>query len=204
LRRHVVDFAAVDEAGKRWLMEHATAVVYPSAYEGFGLVPFEAAEAGVPCFFAPEAALGELLPQRSALLVPWDVEASAERCAEVLSDPDARRAHVDLLRVAGAPLTWGRTARDLLALYREAIDSPPRDARVVVGDLVGLKLEMRELQERGTYDADMLGLMAEGGTIPQDLRRPLLAIANRRLPRALFFGPLRALYRLARLGRRSR
>ena len=204
LRRHVIDVAAVDEAGKRWLMEHATAVVYPSAYEGFGLVPFEAAEAGVPCFFAPEAALGELLPQRSALLVPWDVEASAERCAEVLTDPDARRAHVDALRVAGAPLTWGRTARDLLALYREAIDSPPRDGRVVVGELVGLKLEMRELQERGTYDADMLGLMAEGATIPQDLRRPLLAIANRRLLRGLFFGPLRALYRLARLGRRSR
>ena len=40
----VMDLAAVDEAGKRWLMEQATAVVYPSTYEGFGLVPFEAGE----------------------------------------------------------------------------------------------------------------------------------------------------------------
>jgi glycosyltransferase involved in cell wall biosynthesis len=204
LREHVLDLAAVDEAGKRWLMEHAAAVVYPSAYEGFGLVPFEAADAGVPCFFAPEAALGELFMERAALVVPWDVDATAERCAEVLSDPDARGAHLELLRQAAAPLTWGRTARDLLALYREAIDAPPRDARSVVAELADLKLRMHELEERGTYDPDTLALVGQGGAIPPDLRRPLLAIANRPLLRKLFFGPMRGLYRLARLGRRSR
>ena len=141
---------------------------------------------------------------RAALVVPWDVDATAERCAEVLSDPDALRAHLELLRQAAAPLTWGRTARDLLALYREAIDAPPRDARGVVAELADLKLRLRDLEERGTYDPETLALVGQGGAIPPDLRRPLLAIAHRPLMRNLFFGPLRALYRLARLGRRSR
>ena len=35
------------------------------------------------------------------------------------------------------------------------------------------------------------------------MRRPLLAVANRRLLRALVFPPLRALYRLLRLAKRD-
>jgi alpha-1,3-rhamnosyl/mannosyltransferase len=187
LRPHVVDLAAVDEAGKRWLMEQAAALVYPSAYEGFGLVPFEAGELGVPCFFAPEAALGELLPPEAALLIPWDAEASAERCAALLADPSVRDEHVALLRAAAAPLTWRRTAGDLLGLYREAMDSPPRDARALVAEVIGLR--------SGSLDA----------AIPADMQRPLLAIANRRFLRGLFFGPMRAFYRGIRLllGRRG-
>src|SRR5205823_2024748 len=62
----------VDEAEKAWLMANATALVYASSYEGFGLVPFEAARAGTPCIWAPQSSLGELLPEDLAALVPWD------------------------------------------------------------------------------------------------------------------------------------
>src|SRR5271154_6346896 len=48
----VIELGAVSEAEKAWLMEHAGAVVYPSVYEGFGLVPFESALNGTPCVFA--------------------------------------------------------------------------------------------------------------------------------------------------------
>jgi GT2 family glycosyltransferase len=199
LDEHVLDLAAVEESGKRWLMENATALVYPSVYEGFGLVPFEAAEVGVPCLFAPEAALGELFPPEAAALVPWDPEASAERCAPLLDDPDARNEHVRLLRAAAAPLTWTRTGHELRALYRAAVEAPPRSARGAVGELVDLRLQMRQLTEQGTYDPHLLALMGTSGTIPADLRRPLLAIASRPLLRALLFGPLRVGYRLSRV-----
>ncbi len=42
LSEAVIELGPVEEAEKEWLMEHAAAVVYPSEYEGFGLVPFEA------------------------------------------------------------------------------------------------------------------------------------------------------------------
>jgi hypothetical protein len=121
----------------------------------------------------------------------------------VLSDADTHRAHVELLRVAAGPLTWGRTARELLALYREAVDSPQRDARIVLEEVIRLRMDLRELRERGTYDPEILGLISRDGAIPEDLRRPLLAISNRRVLRSIFFGPLRALYRVGRFGRRS-
>jgi glycosyltransferase involved in cell wall biosynthesis/GT2 family glycosyltransferase len=192
LSEHVVDLAAVDEAGKRWLMDRATALVYPTTYEGFGLVPFEAGELGVPCFFAPEAALGELFPPEAALLVPWDAEASADRCVRVLSDPTLRDEHVTRLQAAAASLTWRRTARELLGVYRDAIVAPQRGARALATELVEMKTTIGNV----TQDAYALAL-AEA--VPPDMRRPLLAVANRRALRALVFPPLRALYGVMRL-----
>ncbi len=80
LQDRVLDVGPVDEAGKLWLLEQAAAVVYPSTYEGFGLTPFEAADADTPCLFAWHTSLSELLPESSARLVPWDERESAQRC----------------------------------------------------------------------------------------------------------------------------
>jgi len=203
LSDQVIDLAAVDEGGKRWLMEQATAVVYPSTYEGFGLVPFEAGEVGVPCFFAPEAALAELFPADAALLVPWDAEASAARCAPLLSDPELREEHVAALRVTAASLTWSRTAQELREIYRAAVATPPREARRLIGEVVDAKVELAQMVARGGYDTYSLALVGPHGAISEDMRRPLLAVANRRALRALVFPPLRALYRLMRLGKRD-
>ena len=68
----VIDVGVVGEAQKAWLYERARAVVYPTTYEGFGLVPFEAAGAGTPCLFAPQASLVELAGAQAATLIPWD------------------------------------------------------------------------------------------------------------------------------------
>ena len=75
----VIDFAAVSEAEKAWLLERAQLVIYPTVHEGFGLVPFEAADHGVPCMWAKGTSLSELLPDATAGIVPWD--AGAERRA---------------------------------------------------------------------------------------------------------------------------
>ncbi len=42
LANAALDFAAVSEAEKAWLYRRARLVLYPTVYEGFGLVPFEA------------------------------------------------------------------------------------------------------------------------------------------------------------------
>ena len=41
-------------------------MLYPTVQEGFGLVPFEAARAGVPCLFAAQTSLAEVLPREAA------------------------------------------------------------------------------------------------------------------------------------------
>ncbi len=92
LDAQVVDLPAVGEPEKAWLIANCAAVVYPTTYEGFGLVPFEAAEAGRPCLFAALTSLAEVLEDDAALLVPWDAQASADRAIGVLTDPEQAEA----------------------------------------------------------------------------------------------------------------
>ena len=84
LARFVTDLGPVDEASKRWLYAHACALLYPTLYEGFGLIPLEAARAGLPCLFAAQASLSEVAPE-AATLVPWDAGASAQAVLPLLS-----------------------------------------------------------------------------------------------------------------------
>src|SRR5436190_848596 len=93
LAKLVVDLGPVDESSKRWLYAHARALLYPTNYEGLGLLPLEAARAGLPCLFAAQASLGELAPE-AATLVPWDADASAAAVIPVISDGPARDAHL--------------------------------------------------------------------------------------------------------------
>ena len=48
LPANIVPVGYVDELGKRWLLDHCLALLYPSAYEGFGLPVIEAAARGIP------------------------------------------------------------------------------------------------------------------------------------------------------------
>ena len=98
LREAVIELGPVDEAEKEWLMRHAGAVVYPSTYEGFGMVPFESALHGVPCLYAAQSSLAEGAMGRAATIVPWDPVPSAAAAYTLLSDPTARARHVQTAR----------------------------------------------------------------------------------------------------------
>ncbi|HEY4095228.1 MAG TPA: glycosyltransferase [Baekduia sp.] len=132
---HVHAIGTVSEAEKAWMLAAAAAVVYPSTYEGFGLIPFEAAQAGTPCLVASVSALRDTLPPEPALLVPWDARASAARALPVLAPGAARTEHVAALRAAGAPLTWSATGAGLMAAYRAAIGLPAPATTRLASDL---------------------------------------------------------------------
>jgi glycosyltransferase involved in cell wall biosynthesis/GT2 family glycosyltransferase len=205
-----VDVAAVDEGKKRWLMHNAALMLYPSVHEGFGLVPFEAAEAGLVCAFAAQTALAELLPSSLALIEQWDPDITADRIAPYLTSEQRRSEHVEAVRAAAAPLTWRRTARALFDVYSAAASSRATDARKLVEEFVGERRELEVTREeleatrnrlgelerfREMFDQTAEELVGSNGVIPPDLRRPLLAIGKRPALRAPTFGMLRGLYR---------
>jgi glycosyltransferase involved in cell wall biosynthesis/GT2 family glycosyltransferase len=205
-----IDVAAVDEGMKRWLLHNAELMLYPSVHEGFGLVPFEAAEAGLVCAFAAQTAMAELLPSSLALIEQWDPDATADRIAPYLMSEKRRSEHVAAVRAAGAPLTWTRTARALIDVYSAAACSRASDARKLVEEFVGerrdLEMTREELETtrnqlgelerfREMFDQTAEELVGSNGVIPPDLRRPLLAIGKRPALRAPTFGMLRGLYR---------
>jgi hypothetical protein len=131
----VVELGAVTQAEKAWLLANAAAVVYPSTYEGFGLVPFEAAQAGTPALLAPVSALRETVAPALALLTPWDARASASRVAPVLVEGTPRSELVEGLRAAAGALTWERTGGELVDAYHEALRLPAPPAARLAADL---------------------------------------------------------------------
>jgi glycosyltransferase involved in cell wall biosynthesis len=169
LAEHVLDFAAVSESEKAWVFSHARLVVYPTVHEGFGLVPFEAADHGIPCMWAPGTSLSEILPDESATIVPWDTELTADRAVELMQSDDARARNAESIRRAGASLTWDATASRLLRIYEETCDSPAA---------TGGAVERRSGIMNGAVSEDALALIGPGGLLPPDVERPLLALAT--------------------------
>ena len=94
LATDVVALGECTEAEKAWLYREAALVLYPTTFEGFGFIPFEAAEAGAPSLWADQSSMGDLLPSEHAGIVPWDADASAVNAARLIEDPAAREALV--------------------------------------------------------------------------------------------------------------
>jgi glycosyltransferase involved in cell wall biosynthesis len=162
-----------------WLYANAALVLYPTVSEGFGLVPFEAAGAGTACMFAAVSSLAEVLDPSDATLVPWDVDASAERALDLLGDPHERRGLVESIADRGRRYTWAETARRLTGVYRDALRRPAQ---------LGHREPESDLARH----------------LPPDIQRALLAISTRPALRGPAFAALRASYLALRRGRRSR
>jgi glycosyltransferase involved in cell wall biosynthesis/GT2 family glycosyltransferase len=193
VRARTIDLEHVSEAEKKWLFRSTAGVLHPSVYEGFGLVPFEAAAAGVPCFFAWTTALTETLPPSTATLVPWDAAASADQVAAVLATPEARRALTHAIQAAGSRLRWDRTAVEVLEAYRATLEQPPRELVIALDGTA----KVWDLTPTGIDALARLGL-------PRESYRALLAILARPALQRIFFLLLRAFFRLGYFARHGR
>ena len=192
--RAVVDVAAVDESGKRWLLSHATAIVYPTTYEGFGLVPFEAAAAGVPCLFAHVSSLTELFAPDAATMTPWDPAQTADRVVPLLQDGPERSAHLSLLTAAAVGLTWDQTASAILDAYQEAMALPGRDLTRIPEKHIPDARYWALRHQIGPTGMSLVG--AGEPLLPERTQRALAALARRPLTRGPLLTVLHALHRL--------
>jgi GT2 family glycosyltransferase len=196
LARRTVGFAAVSEAEKAWLLERARLVLYPTVHEGFGLIPFEAADHGVPCLWAKGTSLSEILPDSAAQITPWDPVQSADRAVELLREEPAREHNLAAIRAAATKLTWDATAERLLELYGTTCDEPSTPVS---------SLERRHGVMSGAVSEDGMRLIGPRGALPRDVERPLLALATHpQVGRPVFEAikaGYRASYRLRRYGR---
>lgn len=204
LAERVVDLGAVTEIQKRRLLSGAAAVVYPTTFEGFGLIPFEAAAVGVPSLFAWATSLRDLFPEELALLVPWDAEASARAVTPVLIPGEARDRQVQGVLAAGAALTHADYARRHTELYERALSRPVADgARIGVrtADLMIALARSRDDFAVVHRALDAIyqnpvagGFVGPNAIVPEELQRAALALATRPALRDRAVG----LYRAAR------
>ncbi len=113
----------VPEDQKIELYRRASAFVYPSIAEGFGLPVLEAMACGVPVVTTSGSAPEEIAADAALLVPPRSPEALREAIARVLTDKpliaDLRRRSVARART----FTWARTAEATLEVYRKAVEA---------------------------------------------------------------------------------
>lgn len=100
------------------LYRRATALVFPSLYEGFGQPTLEAMACGCPVACSDAAALPEVAGDAARLFDPRDPRAIASAVNDVLEAPEewTRRGLAHAARYS-----WDATARATEAVYRELL-----------------------------------------------------------------------------------
>jgi glycosyltransferase involved in cell wall biosynthesis len=101
----------------------STIAVVPSLYEGFGIPAAEAMACGVPLISTSGGALPEVVGDAGIVVPPADSGALAKAINYLLDDAGERDrlARAGLERV-NAVFSWEKAARDVVNVYREAID----------------------------------------------------------------------------------
>ena len=113
---------------KRELLGGARIVVVPSRHETFGLVALEALAAGTPVLAFDIPCLREVIPEGCGWRVPaFDVNALAEKLAELYTDSDRLAAAGARGREFASQFDWDEVARRQAEVYYDA--AVPKPAR---------------------------------------------------------------------------
>ncbi len=116
-RNRVVRLGYVTYDQRADLLAGATALAYPSIYEGFGFPPLEAMGVGVPVVASDSSALPESLGDAALLPDPFDIDSIADALARVVDDEALRTTLVARGRRRATRYSWDDTATELAALY---------------------------------------------------------------------------------------
>jgi glycosyltransferase involved in cell wall biosynthesis len=123
---NVVFLPDVSSEERNWLLSHASAVLYPTSAEGFGLVPYEAAWFGTPTVFVPFGPLREIGGSLPVEASDWRPESLADAAERLLADPDVARRHVESLVESSERFTWAAHAAALVDAFRAILLIPNR------------------------------------------------------------------------------
>lgn len=102
------------------LYSGATAFVYPSLYEGFGLPPLEAMQCGVPVISSNTSSLPEVVGDAGIMLDPRDEDALCQAMLDLHRTPALRDTLRERSLARARMFSWERCTRDTIAAYRVA------------------------------------------------------------------------------------
>lgn len=195
----VLDLGSVQEPERTWLLHHTRAVIAPSVVEGFGLMPLEAAAAGVPCLFAARPSLREVVSEQLATLVCWDPRASAAAAAELLADGPARQAHLRRLREDAGRWSWDELAPRLLEAYERSVRMPVAPGTGLVWQTIDDEMAMAaEREAHRDLLAHLRGraaLARDDGFFSEEELRGLWRVGSRAPLRRALLAPVRLIGR---------
>ncbi len=102
--------------------KRATAYIFPSLYEGFGLPPLEAMSKSCPVISSNQGSLPEILDYAAYYFNPYNLEESCEKIEEFLKNEKLREEHVQKGLERIKFFSWDRAAAETLAVYNSIYD----------------------------------------------------------------------------------
>ncbi|MEI7555051.1 glycosyltransferase family 1 protein [Candidatus Chlorohelix sp.] len=115
-------FDRVSDTDLAYFYNIATAFVFPSLYEGFGLPALEAMACGIPVICSNATSLPEVVGDAALLFSPTDTVEMATLIKWVLSEPDLQK-HLRRLSLEQAALfSWEKTAIETAKIYRQVVE----------------------------------------------------------------------------------
>jgi O-antigen biosynthesis alpha-1,3-mannosyltransferase len=101
------------------LLAGARCMVYPSAYEGFGLPVLEAMAVGTPVITTSGGAIGEIGGSAPYYFNHGDIEGLAEHMSHIAISPESACDHITEGLIRANYFTWDRCANRTLSTYRD-------------------------------------------------------------------------------------
>jgi len=112
----------VDTLELKYAYKQADVFLFPSLYEGFGMVALEAMACGTPVVAGDRASLPEVLGEGALLVDPEDTTAIATAVERVLSEESLRESLVERGYKQTEKYTWDRAAEKMGAVLEEVVD----------------------------------------------------------------------------------
>ncbi len=104
------------------LYSNATAFVFPSLYEGFGIPVLEAFGCGCPAALSNRSSLPEVGDDAALYFNPEDENSIREAVSRLLKDHKLREDLINKGRERVKEFTWKNTARETLQVYHQALE----------------------------------------------------------------------------------
>lgn len=102
----------------KYFYQAASAFIFPSFCEGFGLPLLEAMASGVPVAASGVTAMPEVAGDAACFFDPESPEDMAEKMIRVLEDEDMRQDLIEKGRTRALDFRWEKTAAETLEFYR--------------------------------------------------------------------------------------
>jgi glycosyltransferase involved in cell wall biosynthesis len=103
------------------LYQKASALVYPSLYEGFGLPPLEAMAYNCPVICSNTSSIPEVVGDAAEMFDPYDVESIQDAIERVVLDNSVRNDLMSRGKERVKLFSWDRCARETLDVYRRVL-----------------------------------------------------------------------------------